>query len=198
MNRLPKFITVLTLVVSLASPLLARQQTSVAIFPIGSLSGGDRWIAIGLSRDLVEKLIRTPELRPVATRRVNERLMSVLSKKSKGPAWLPASAQRKIGHWLDADLILTGMAGSSGNRDAARRFLDGLSIVPAETPEGSETWVAAKLIDIHLGHTVSWAFAEGSRDGFFELQDALYLQLISDLGIDPGNMAQGTIDRPNR
>ena len=57
MNRLPKFITVLTLIVSLASPLLARQQTSVAIFPIGSLSGGDRWIAIGLSRDLVEKLI---------------------------------------------------------------------------------------------------------------------------------------------
>ncbi len=196
MNGLPQYIAVPALIASLALPLVAEQQTPVAVFPVGSLSGGDRWIATGLSRDLVEKLLRTPELRPIPAERVNQKLMLVLGKKSKGPVWLPASAQRKIGQWLDADLILIGLVGSSGNRNEARRFLDGLSIVPAETPEGSEAWVAAKFVDLRLGQTVSWAFAEGSRQGFFELQDAIYLQLTSGIGIDPGGMARGTIGRP--
>ncbi len=195
MNRLTISIIAL-LVATLASPLFAQEQASVAVYPIGTLSGGDRWIAVGLSRDLIEKLIRTPELRPIDGDRVAAKLNAILDRKARGPAWLPASAQRKVGQWLGADLIMTGLVGTSGNRADARRFLDGLSIVPSVTPDGSEVWVAAKLVDIHHGMAVSWAFAEGSRDGFFELQDALYLQIISDLGIDPGGMANGTIGRP--
>lgn len=196
MLKLPKIAFLTVVLCSIALPVSAQQQASVAIFPFDAMSSGDEWIASGLSRDLIEKLIRTPDLRPVSPKRVSERLAAVMPKKSDGPAWLPASVQRKVGEWVEADLVLIGVVGSSGNRGAAKSFLDGLSIVPTVTPEGSEAWVAAKLIDIHRGMAVSWAFAEGSRNGYFELQDAIYLQIIADLGIDPGTMPTGTIGRP--
>ncbi|MCH2665119.1 hypothetical protein MK139_12350, partial [bacterium] len=167
----------------------AQNQASVAVFPVGTLSRGDQWIAMSVSSELVEKLIRTSNLRPVHADYVQDRLDKVLGPKSMGPAWLPASVQQKVGQWLDADLIITGLVGSTRNRHQARAFLDGLSIVPSVTPEGSEAWMAAKLIDVHRGKSVSWAFSEGSRDGFFELQDALYLQIVASLGLDTGGMA---------
>lgn len=188
--------SVAILALCVALPVTAQQQASIAFFPFGSLSGGDRWMADGLTRDLIEKAVRTRELRPVPLPDVENRLAQVLTKEIPVPERLPASIQRKVGQWLDADLVMTGLVGASGRRSQARAFLDNLSIVPAETPEGSQMFIAAKLIDVHLGQTVSWAFVEGSRDGFFELQDALYLQVIADLGIDPGGMADGTIGRP--
>jgi len=193
---LPRTLTILTIVISLVAPIRAQQQASVVLLPFGAMSESDRWIAAGLSRDLIEKMVRTPELRPVPETQVRSNLARILTKKSKGPAWLPASAQRKVGEWLDADLVLTGFVGASRNRDQARSFLDNLSIVPPNTPEGSEVWVAARLVDLRIGKTVSWAFVEGSRDGLFELHDALYLQMTADLGLDPGRMAPGTIGRP--
>ena len=196
MTKLPHMLAKIALLVCLSAPVSAQQQASVAILPFGALSGGDQWMATGLCQDLIEKIKRTPKLLPVQTKRVQDTLDSVFNKKSKRAAWLPASAQHKIGQWLDADLILTGFVGSSGDRHRARAFLDSLSIVPNNRPEGSEAWIAAKLFDLRLGQTVSRAFAEGSREGFFELQDALYLQLTADLGLDPGNMAPGTIGRP--
>ena len=185
------------LVALILIPLGARgqNQASVAVFPVGTLSRGDQWIAMSVSSELVEKLIRTSNLRPVHADYVQDRLDKVLGPKSMGPAWLPASVQQKVGQWLDADLIITGLVGSTRNRHQARAFLDGLSIVPSVTPEGSEAWMAAKLIDVHRGKSVSWAFSEGSRDGFFELQDALYLQIVASLGLDPGGMAPGTVGR---
>ena len=196
MKRLPQILLICMLLLVSAAHSGAQQQASVAIFPFGSLSSGDRWITTGLPRDLVEKLIRTPELRPVPLDRIDEQLAAVVPKKSKGPAWLAPSVQRKVGQWLEADLILTGAVGASNSRGSARDFLGGLSIVPSVTPEGSEVWIAAQLIDVHRGVAVSWAFAEGSREGFFELQAAIYLQIISDLGIDPGTMPRGTVGRP--
>ena len=143
----PRTLTTLAIVISLFAPIQAQQQATVVLLPIGAISESDRWIAAGLSRDLIEKMVRTPELRPVPEMQVKSNLARILTRKSKGPAWLPASAQRKVGEWLDADLVLTGYVGASGNRDQARSFLDNLSIVPSNTPEGSEVWVAARLVD---------------------------------------------------
>ena len=151
MTKLPQILTTTALLVCLSVPVSTQQQASVAILPFGALSGDEQWLAKGLYRDLVEKMIRTPELLPVRTERVQDKLDSVLDKKSKGAAWLPASAQHKIGQWLDADLILTGFVGSSEDRDKARAFLDNLSMVPNNRPEGSEAWIAAKLVDLRLG-----------------------------------------------
>ena len=68
MKRRPHLLNIVILLVTLCviGSVRAQQQASVAVFPFGALSGGERWIAAGISRDLIEKLVRTPELRPAS------------------------------------------------------------------------------------------------------------------------------------
>jgi tetratricopeptide (TPR) repeat protein len=139
------------------------------------------WLSMATARVLSAKMERTGRLRPLDHMHL-EALGASISIDIQKAGELPIPALRRLGRWLNTDVLLIGRVGRAHERDRARELV-GSGTVSKERPEGAEMWVAARLYGYPDGVSLGSAFVEGTEDGLFELYDGLTQQILERLSV---------------
>lgn len=186
-------VTVLALI-ALASSSYAQQRRTVAVVPFGTDEDW-AWLSSATSDLLATKLDRTGALRSFERATIDS-LANAIGLDAKSAVDLPLPAAHRLGRWLNADVMILGRVGRSGDREQARAFLNTADISP-NRPEGAEMWIAVRMFGYPGQQLLGAAFVEGTRGGLFELYDGLAAHILERLGVDDARAANA-LGRPTQ
>lgn len=176
----------------------AAERPTVAILPFGVAKDRSslRWMGLATASTLAEKLRRVPEVRVLPMATVMHELQSAGVDPSQA-SWTPAVATGPLGQWLNADVVMIGAVGKTRDRKIADVVLQAPD--QSVAMKGAQLWLAARLVDIHTGETLSRAYLEGREDDLFGLQQELLVRLGAGMGlveqlVQPAVMQSPTMD----
>ncbi len=174
--------TLLWLLSALMLPVSASGQVRRNVVVLPFSAGHDQaWLSTATARTLAGKLERTGQLRPLKKARLDE-LGAAIGIDIRQAGELPIPALRRVGRWLNTDVLIIGRVGNSHERERARELI-GSTAISKEVPEGAEMWLAARLYGYPEDVSLGSAFVEGAQDGLFELYDGLTQQILDRLGV---------------
>lgn len=163
----------------LAGTALGQMRRNVVVLPF--TTGEDQmWLSTATARVLSAKIERTGRLRPLDRQQLSA-LGASINIDIQQAGELPIPALRRLGRWLDTDVLLIGRVGRSHERNRARDLVG--PSVSRNVPEGAEMWLAARLYGYPGGALLGSAFVEGTEDGLFELYDGLLQQILDRLDV---------------
>ena len=158
---------------------LGQMRRNVVVLPF--TTGEDQmWLSTATARVLSAKIERTGRLRPLDRQQLSA-LGASINIDIRQAGELPIPALRRLGRWLDTDVLLIGRVGRSHDRNRARDLVG--PSVSRNVPEGAEMWLAARLYGYPGGALLGSAFVEGTEDGLFELYDGLLQQILDRLDV---------------